>query len=198
MERKKMNICIIMMADDDYNRIHGEFTKVFEKLQDVTIFYIHHSESNILRRIKSHNTDAIILSGSEKNILSKSGPTLPIGILKLGLPILALCYGYEWIVKKLGGKVATFEDGNKHSYSKYLQLTKPFSVPKKRYAFCHHQYISALPSSGQWEELHRNGDEIWIAQNSAHKWLCLQFHPEVYPSSAIAFYSRWITWLKEK
>jgi GMP synthase-like glutamine amidotransferase len=203
MASAHISICIIMMdATPDCKRMHKEFTSVFNKIRkngtyNVIDHYIRYDEPNIVRFIKINACEAIILSGSEARIIYENTPNLPIGILKTGLPILALCYGYEWIVKKLGGKVATFKDGQKHSYRKYIEFNTPFILSRKPYAFCHHEYISALPKNSEWEEIHKNGDQIWIAQNKKNNWLCLQFHPEASLKSGEAFYTAWIKWFKE-
>jgi len=167
-----------------------------------------YNDINLIQSIKklkkNFKYNAIILSGSTKRVLEAGAPDLPIEILKLKLPILALCYGYEWIVKVLGGKIATFEDGNEHKYNKFIEFNKPFNLSKQKYFFYHYDYIKELPFTNKikgivndWEPLYTHDDQIWIAQNKHMKILGLQFHPESHRKSGIAFYSAWINWLKE-
>lgn len=45
----------------------------------------------------------IILSGSPFSVHEKGAPTFDIGILKLGVPILGICYGHQILASKTGG-----------------------------------------------------------------------------------------------
>lgn len=197
-----------MDKSSDCIRMKNEFTRLFKKIrtndngngndkQIIIDNYIRYDEPNIVGFIKKNNCNAIILSGSEARITKIHAPDIPINIFKLGLPILGLCYGYELMMKKFGGKVATFKDDKKHSYRKFITMTEPFQVPKKLYAFCHHEYISALPPQKEWIKSISNDDQIWAAYNNDKKWLCLQFHPEVSIKSGVIFYEAWINWLKD-
>jgi len=203
----EIRICILMMDVGEYcERMRDQFVRVFKKIRSddggVIVQFIRYDEKNILKKIRAAKCDAIILSGSNQRIFASDAPDLPRGILRMGLPILGLCYGYEWMVHTLGGKVATFTDGKNHTYRKYITIGSPFviKVPKKQYKFLHHEYVSELPKG--WESVYKtdghDAGQIWIGQHKEREFYGLQFHPEVFPSSAIAFYSRWVAWLKEK
>ena len=49
--------------------------------------------------------EGIILSGSPASIYSKGAPRVNSGILDLGIPILGICYGLQYMIDSLGGKV---------------------------------------------------------------------------------------------
>jgi GMP synthase (glutamine-hydrolysing) len=204
----EIRICILMMDVGEYcQRMTDQFVRVFKKIKGVKVHFIRYDEEHIMKKIRTLKCHAIIISGSNQRIFAADAPELPRGILWMGLPILGLCYGYEWMVHKLGGKVATFTDGNEYEYRKYITIPRPFviEVPKKQYKFLHHDYISELPKG--WEVVCRAAaqdntqsptPQIWIGQHKERDFYGMQFHPEVFPSSAIAFYSRWVAWLKEK
>src|SRR3989344_4625084 len=62
----------------------------------------------------------IILSGGPQSVYDKESPQADPGIFDLGIPILGLCYGHQWIAEKLGGKV---EGGKTKEYgSTYLTV----------------------------------------------------------------------------
>jgi GMP synthase (glutamine-hydrolysing) len=198
-----------MMDVGEYcQRMTDQFVRVFKKIKGVKVHFIRYDEEDIMKKIRSTKCHAIIISGSNQRIFAADAPELPRGILWMSLPILGLCYGYEWMVHKLGGKVATFTDGKEYEYRKYITIHRPFviEVPKKQYKFLHHDYISELPKG--WEVVCRAAaaqdntqsptPQIWIGQHKERGFYGMQFHPEVFPSSAIAFYSRWVAWLKEK
>lgn len=57
----------------------------------------------------------IILSGGPQSVYAVGSPQADRGIFDLGIPILGLCYGHQWIAHALGGTVAaaaTKEYGN--------------------------------------------------------------------------------------
>src|SRR3990167_4155231 len=62
----------------------------------------------------------IILSGGPQSVYDKGSPQADTGIFDLGIPILGLCYGHQWIAHALGGKV---EGGKTKEYgSAYLTI----------------------------------------------------------------------------
>ena len=61
---------------------------------DVTIDYI-----------KSLNPEGIILSGGPSGVYEKNSPKADPAILNLGIPVLGICYGMQFMVDALGGDV---------------------------------------------------------------------------------------------
>ena len=55
--------------------------------------------------IKTLQPEGIILSGGPASIYSKGSPRVDKGIFSLGIPILGICYGLQYMVDSLGGKV---------------------------------------------------------------------------------------------
>lgn len=47
----------------------------------------------------------MILSGGPQSVYDAESPQADHGILELGVPILGICYGHQWIAHVLGGKV---------------------------------------------------------------------------------------------
>jgi GMP synthase (glutamine-hydrolysing) len=51
----------------------------------------------------------IILSGGPRSVYQENAPMMDQGILKLGIPILGICYGHQLIAKLMGGQVERSE-----------------------------------------------------------------------------------------
>ncbi len=48
----------------------------------------------------------IILSGGPQSVYEKGSPAADPGIFSLGIPVLGLCYGHQWMAQALGGTVS--------------------------------------------------------------------------------------------
>ncbi len=48
----------------------------------------------------------IVLSGGPSSVYEPGSPALDPGILKLGLPVMGICYGFQVMAQQLGGEVA--------------------------------------------------------------------------------------------
>ncbi|MSR87065.1 glutamine-hydrolyzing GMP synthase [Candidatus Peribacteria bacterium] len=48
----------------------------------------------------------IILSGGPQSVYEQGSPQADPKILELGIPILGLCYGHQWLAQTMGGKVS--------------------------------------------------------------------------------------------
>jgi len=57
------------------------------------------------QEIKNKNAKGLIFSGGPSSVYQEGAPSPDPGILKLGLPILGICYGHQLLALELGGKV---------------------------------------------------------------------------------------------
>lgn len=128
---------------------------------------------------------AVILSGSPFSVLDEKAPKIDIAeILKIK-PVLAVCYGAQYVAHNLGGKV---EKSNKREYGRAnLHLLKPDpifnNVPDQSQVWMSHG-DSILKLSDQFEII-ANTKSIDVAAYRSttfafnHPFYAFQYHPEV-------------------
>lgn len=125
--------------------------------------------------------EGIIFSGGPSSIYDKNSPKTDKGILKLGIPVLGICYGMQFMVDALDGKVSSAE---KREYG-FAQLNVKRRVGLfKEIArqtttwMSHGDSITALPK-GFIITGSTDNTKIAAISNTKRKLFGFQFHPEV-------------------
>lgn len=194
---KPINICIILMTQKrkSENNYKKHFRDSFKYLKDVKIHFIRWDKEDLIDYIINRRIKGIILSGSEYRILKNKVVNIDLKIFKLNIPILGECYGYQWMVKKLGNRehLSSHSDKKIHNYNKKIIINTPFKIKKNKYFFNHFDYIKKVPKN--WISLIKDKKQIWMAYDSTNKNIGIQFHPEKYKRSGRIFYKKWIKYI---
>ncbi len=123
----------------------------------------------------------IILSGGPQSVYEKGSPQADPTILELGIPVLGLCYGHQWLAQVLGGKVTP---GKVKEYGKtpltvtshgalFKGLPKTFTV-----WMSHGDEVSVLPQGFSQSAKTAVGDYAAMADEKRRLYGA-QFHLEV-------------------
>jgi GMP synthase (glutamine-hydrolysing) len=156
-------------------------------------------EENVFSKILNFDTlpqiiidlspKGIILSGGPASIYDKFAPSADPNILKLGLPILGICYGMQWLCKVEGGivekaKISEYGPSEFHITDESSLLF--FGIPKiTKVWMSHGDEVKTLPLG--YKLIGRSGTDysgagdgiISAIENTNKKIYGLQFHPEV-------------------
>lgn len=123
----------------------------------------------------------IILSGSPCSVTEKGSPTIDPAVLRLGIPILGLCYGHHIIARTLGGEVA---QGRVREYGRAtLHIADASNLftgldPDEQVWMSHGDTVEKLPPS--FRVLASTDDCAAAAIGDPVRNIYgLQFHPEV-------------------
>jgi GMP synthase (glutamine-hydrolysing) len=134
-----------------------------------------------LARIKRLNPDGIILSGGPSSIYEKNSPRMDPGVFDLGIPILGICYGMQFMVHAMGGKVKR-SDKREYGFAELKLKTGRGlfeSVPKSTQVWMSHgDSITELPE-GFSPTANTANTPIAAIQHGRKKIFGFQFHPEV-------------------
>ncbi|HPE07510.1 MAG TPA: glutamine-hydrolyzing GMP synthase [Smithellaceae bacterium] len=139
-----------------------------------------------LAAIRALEPEGIVLSGGPASIYSKGSPRVDRGIFELGIPVLGICYGLQYMVDSLGGKVL---GSTKREYGFAELFVKKqkgmFSgVEKKTQCWMSHgDSIGTLPE-GFSITASTSNTKVAAAENVKRHFYGLQFHPEVVHTQA--------------
>jgi GMP synthase (glutamine-hydrolysing) len=132
--------------------------------------------------LASPELKGIILSGGPGSVYAEGAPAPRGGLLQLGVPVLGICYGMQWMMKELGGRVVP---ADRHEYG-------PATVEVENAGSL--LFRNLEPSQPVWAS---HGDSVLtpapgfrvVASNPSvpsaaveepgRGWFGVQFHPEV-------------------
>ncbi|MCK5509566.1 MAG: glutamine-hydrolyzing GMP synthase, partial [Desulfobacterales bacterium] len=131
--------------------------------------------------IKALAPEGIILSGGPSSIYEANSPRVDIEIFDLGIPVLGICYGMQYMVDALGGEVKKAE---KREYGLAELRIKDnsdifYGIKEKTNCWMSHgDTVGSLPNGFR---LTASTASTLVAaiENPAKKLYGLQFHPEV-------------------
>ncbi|HMI50282.1 MAG TPA: glutamine-hydrolyzing GMP synthase [Candidatus Saccharimonadales bacterium] len=127
----------------------------------------------------------IVLSGGPNSVYDTEAPKCDPKVLALGIPVLGICYGMQWVAHTLGGKVekadrreygranlkvsAQHDQGHSHLFN---------GIPEHlRIWNSHGDHVRELPA-GFWATGHTD-NAIAAAEDPQRKIYTVQFHVEV-------------------
>jgi GMP synthase (glutamine-hydrolysing) len=127
----------------------------------------------------------IVLSGGPSSVYDVDAPKCDPKVLTLGIPVLGICYGMQWINYTLGGKVERAErreygraqlsvDDSKEHGGSELFMGIPASL---RVWNSHGDHVRTLPEG--FRTVGRTENAIGAVENAQKKIYAVEFHPEV-------------------
>ncbi|MEA5009089.1 glutamine-hydrolyzing GMP synthase [Clostridium tyrobutyricum] len=132
-------------------------------------------------KIKQKSPDGIIFTGGPKSVYGKNAPKISSDIFKLGVPILGICYGHQFICSNLGGKVesAVVREYGKTKVS--LDSSSPLFSGIDREGISWMSHTDVVSDAPEGFKVIGTTDECPVAavEDSERKIYGVQFHPEV-------------------
>src|SRR2546423_3038570 len=138
-----------------------------------------------IEEIRKLEPAGIILSGGPSSVYDSEAPKCDPKVLALGIPVLGICYGMQWITHTLGGKVEratrreygraqlSIEDSKGNGES-HLFAGAPASL---RVWNSHGDHVRTLPEG--FRTIGRTENAIAAVENPEKKIYAVEFHPEV-------------------
>jgi GMP synthase (glutamine-hydrolysing) len=134
-----------------------------------------------LEEVKSYAPAGIILSGAPWSVYDKDAPPSDARVFELGIPVLGICYGLQFMVHTLGGKVRPAEKREYgHAEIDVVSASVLFQGMAKKLAVWMSHGDEALELPPGFELMAKTHYAVAGIQNTAKKWYAVQFHPEVH------------------
>ena len=164
----------------------SQFTQLIaRRVRELGVFseIVSHKKIKITQ-IAKENIAGIILSGGPLNVYENDKFKFDKKILKLGVPILGICFGHQILSKFLGGKVKK----SKHREFGLAKINKVSnSILTKNFFnknntnnvwMSHADQVSIMPSNFKVIASTKNS-KLTIIENTKDNFYGVQFHPEV-------------------
>jgi len=132
------------------------------------------------RDLAEHEPAGVILSGGPRSVGEPGAPGLPEGLIELGLPVLAVCYGMQLVARERGGRVAPAGRGEYGKVTLAEYGGRLFEgVEGEFVAWMSHGDSVLEAPPGFTVTAVSEGGAIAAMEDDASGVYCLQFHPEV-------------------
>src|SRR5271168_1916003 len=164
----------------------GQYTQLIaRRVREQQVFSAVLPCTSTLQEIHALQPAGIILSGGPSSVYDAQAPKCNPQVLALGIPVLGICYGMQWITHALGGKVEpaerreygraqlNVEQGSEHGESDLFS-----GVPASlRVWNSHGDHVLALPAG--FRTTGRTDNAIAAVEDAQRKIYAVEFHPEV-------------------
>ncbi|MGC2197350.1 MAG: glutamine-hydrolyzing GMP synthase, partial [Terriglobales bacterium] len=135
-----------------------------------------------LEEIRGYSPVGIILSGGPSSVYDKDAPVADPGVFELGLPVLGICYGLQYMVFALGGKV---RPADKREYGHAEVAIEACGsrlfdgLPKNLSVWMSHgDEAEQLPAG--FHLTAKSPNAVAAIENADRRMWAVQFHPEVH------------------
>ena len=155
---------------------------IARRIRELKVFSVVLPFNATLEEIRSYSPVGIILSGGPSSVYDKEAPLADKSVFELGVPVLGICYGLQFMVYALGGKVlpaAKREYGHaqvaiEQSDSQLFQgLPGELSV-----WMSHGDSAEELPAGFRLTA--KTANAVAAIENAERRMWAVQFHPEVH------------------
>jgi len=128
------------------------------------------------------NPSAVILSGGPSSVYAPGAPPAPAGLLTAGVPVLGICYGFQLMVRDLGGQVlrtGTGEYGATALHTADVPAVLLKDLPSQQRVWMSHGDTCAVAPPGFTVTATTAGTPVAAAESPDRGLFGMQFHPEV-------------------
>jgi len=153
---------------------------IARRVREQNVFSVDLPCNTKIEEIKKHHPVGIILSGGPSSVYDADAPCADMKVFELGLPVLGICYGLQFMAHVLGGKVL----GAKHREYGHAQVevlsdSELFlGLPRSLEVWMSHgDEAQELPPG--FKLIAKSPSAVAGIENASKRFFAVQFHPEV-------------------
>jgi len=155
---------------------------IARRIREQKIFSVVLPFNATLDEIRSYSPVGIVLSGGPSSVYDKEAPHADKRVFDLGIPVLGICYGLQFMVYALGGKVtpATKREYGHAKVEMQVGDSQLFQGLPKLLAvwMSHGDSAEELPAGFRLTA--RTPHAVAAIENAERRMFAVQFHPEVH------------------
>ncbi|MGH9758166.1 MAG: glutamine-hydrolyzing GMP synthase, partial [Candidatus Acidiferrales bacterium] len=159
----------------------GQYTQLIaRRIREQQVFSAILPCTASLGEIAEQEPVGIVLSGGPSSVYDKDAPVCDAKVLELGVPVLGICYGMQWLAQTMGGSV---ERAERREYGPaQLDIERESAlfrgVPEKLKIWnSHGDHVAGLPAGFQVTA--RTHNAVAAVEHREKKLYGVEFHPEV-------------------
>jgi GMP synthase (glutamine-hydrolysing) len=164
----------------------GQYTQLIaRRIREQQVFSSILPCSTSMEELMKLEPVGVVLSGGPSSVYDPEAPKCDPKLLALGVPVLGICYGMQWITHTLGGKV---EPAERREYGRAQLNIENASGDSGSDLFIgvanslrvwnsHGDHVMELPSG--FRTVGRTANAVAAVEDRARKIYAVEFHPEV-------------------
>jgi GMP synthase (glutamine-hydrolysing) len=160
----------------------GQYSQLIaRRIRDCGVFSELLPHTVALEEVARRKPRGIVLSGGPASVYAPGAPRLEQGLLRLGAPVLGICYGMQLLVHQLGGRVEQAEVGefgrsdlSVHDNGRLLAGT-----PREQTCWMSHRDTVFEPPPGFTALASSSASPVAAVEDTERDIYGIQFHPEV-------------------
>ena len=175
MEKMQHELILVIDFGGQYNQL------IARRVRECGVYCEIIPYTYTLEQIKAKNPKGIIFTGGPNSVYAEETPKVDAGVFELGVPVLGICYGHQFMAHTLGGHVesAGISEFGKTSVELQTDCSLFKGVEGRNICWMsHNDYVSEVPEGFQTYAM---TSECPVAAmiNDERKLYGVQFHPEV-------------------
>ncbi len=161
----------------------GQYTQLIaRRIRELQVYCEIHPFDLDVDRIRARRPIGIVLSGGPDSVYERNAPQADPEVLRLGIPVLGICYGMQWMAQVLGGRVAAsgLREYGRTQITLLARSGDFFSglEPEQNVWMSHGDRVERLPP-GFEATASTSTVPVVAAQDRERSLFGIQFHPEV-------------------
>ena len=173
MEQKEM--VVVVDFGGQYNQL------VARRVRENNVYCEVYPYNKALEKIKELQPKGIIFTGGPASVYEENAPKMEAEVFELGIPVLGMCYGMQFMAHTLGGHVTSAETREFGKTPTHVDVSSPLfkGLSEEEIVWMSHvDYVAKVPE-GFKIVAHTKDCPVAAMQNEERRLYAMQYHAEV-------------------